>query len=403
MPRLLAILLIMSAFPAVAEVPTTANPREAPLHRTLAVQESWRAGGDDAEEFIFGTVLTATTDAAGNIYLLDSQTQTVHAFGPEGDYRGQTARQGEGPGEINMVFHLGMWDDEHLGCLQVFPARLITVATDGTPGDVVDLKRSGASGGTAFITANTFAHRDEGLVCQGSLHDYDGQVSNETAYLASFHPDGRERHRFFSQPTGYDFSSRITVDEEKDYIPWRRWAMGPGGQVFVAPDRDAYLIEVRDLDGRLLRRITRDVAPRIRTSEQKERAKKDYTFSSDGDIPDIRYRISDTEPPLHGLAWRDGLLWVRTARGWDDDFPAFDIYDATGRLVEERRYDVPLDREQDNLIVLPGGHLVRIANLHAAQMAAAANLQIVQGDENMTSGGEDDDAVLEVIVYEVVD
>ena len=411
MNRLLALVLLLTAgllaltlaLPATAEVPTVVNPREAPAHRTLAVREVWRVGADDDAEYVFGTIITATTDTAGNIYPLDSQTQTVHAFGPAGDYRGETARQGEGPGEIRMVYQLRMWDAGHLGCLQVFPARIITVGTDGTPGTTVDLRRGDDSGGTVFITAESCDHRDGVLICLGRLHDYDGKTKTETTFLASFHADGRERHRFASQPTGYDFSGTITVDEEKDDVPWRRWTLGPGGEIFLAPERNEYIIEVRDLDGHLLRRITRDVEPRRRTPEQKEAVKQDYIFSSDGaEIPDIRYRISDIEPPLHGLAWRDDMLWVRTTRGREADFPTFDIYDADGRLVEERRYDVPLENLQDNLVILPGGRLVRIANLRAAQTAAAAGLKVVQGDDQVTAD-VDEDAVLEVIVYEVID
>ena len=45
---------------------------------------------------------------------------------------------------------------------------------------------------------------------------------------------------------------------------------------------------------------------------------------------------------------------------------------------------------------------MRFANLHAAHLAASADLTVQQGEEILEGSG-DEDAVLEVIVYEVVE
>lgn len=403
MKHLYLFVLLLGAGVARADVPTVENPREAPLTRTVSVRELWRVGADEDAEYVFGTIVSAVSDADGVIHLLDSQTQTLHAFGPEGDYRGATARSGEGPGEIHMVYDVMTWDDDHVACLQVFPARIVVVGTDGTPGTTIDLRLAETPDGMAFVMASDFARLGDTLVGSGNQNVYDEDGQHERTYLASFHPTGEVRHVFGIQDTGYDFSRPILVDEAKDYVPWHRWCLGPDGEVYVAPARDAYLIEVRDLDGNLLRRITRDAAPRRRTVAEKERVKRDYSFGSEGELPGISYRIADHAPPLHGLEWRDGMLWVRTTRGWEEGFPSYDIYDAAGSLVEERRYDVPLDREDDNLVILSGDRLVRIANLRAATVASNADMTIQMGEDRVDGSQVDEDAVLEVILYEVAD
>jgi len=396
------IITLFTASQLAAEVPVVTNPREAPVHHEVAFTEVWRAGAEESSEFLFGVIADATCDGAGNVYLLDIQQQCVFKFGPEGRYLGMISRRGEGPGEIDLVYSLGMFGSDSVGLLKVFPPEVVVVDTLGTPRPsfrpaLPELEANATHG---FYFA--LVRRGGAIIGLARANQAGGSAQAYTDALVSLQSDGSVRHCFGTKAGGYDFSRKIVVDEVGDRFPHGVWALGDGGEVYLAPDRDRWLIEVRDLEGDLRRTIVRDWARHRRTEAEKNEVKKQYSFSSTGDLPPISYVIDDHDPPIAGLSFRAGELRVyspdRQRHLPDGVADRFDVLDPAGHLQGERSCLLPFNREMDSLIHLEDGRIVRVKNFKAASAAMNAQHQVQVG-EGREVGGEDEAEVLEVVVY----
>ncbi len=60
---LILILLLPPALFAEDSIPVIENPRETPRVTVVEYEEVWRAGADDSEEFLFGVIRDAASDA----------------------------------------------------------------------------------------------------------------------------------------------------------------------------------------------------------------------------------------------------------------------------------------------------------------------------------------------------
>jgi hypothetical protein len=387
---------------AGAAVETVANPRQAPAQRTVLYAELWRSGGP--HEPLLGVIGDAVTDEQGGLYLLDTQLQQVVAFSAAGVCRGVVSRQGEGPGEIARVYDLLYLGGGRLGMLQTFPPRLIAVSSDGVPAGDIALRVAPKGDGGGLAALERLECRDGEMVGAGWVMQGSGVQQSNVEFVASFGPDGAERHCFGTHAGGYDFSRPIHVDETRDYFERRIWALGPGGELFVTAAREAYLIEVRAAaSGALLRRIVRNWEPHRRSAAEKEAAKDNYSFSSNGELPPIRYDMAAYDPAISGLAVIGDELWVRRPEQ-ERDLPAgvayrCDVFDLHGRLQEERSVRVPgFTPGADRLLLLEDGRLAVIKGFRAAHAAAGAGLERQVGEHRVTSGSAGD-AELQVIVY----
>jgi hypothetical protein len=394
------------AVSARADVPVIENPREAPARRTVAYEEVWRAGADDAADFIFGVIGDAETDAAGNVYLLDTQQYTVFKFGPDGEYLGTVSRRGEGPGEINMCFSMERWDADRLALDKTMPSSLVLVANDGTPDRNLRFQFEPRSENQRFAFAHGLQIRDDHLVTSGQAMRLEHGLRITTHFTVTLDRELREIHNFGDHESGVVFADEVTVDEAREFSPVATWALGRGGEVYFAPRRDDWLIEVRRSTGELARVIRRDFEPHRRTKEEKEAAKSRWTFSSDGSLPPIHYRMCDTDPAIARLDFLGDELRVWGPRS-NEELPEgiatrFDVLDRAGRLVEERSLAFPYDPDQDGLHHLADGRLVRVKAFRSSQEASMAGFEVQKGEEKV-DGSDSGDVVLEVIVYRPLD
>ncbi|MGD9546760.1 MAG: hypothetical protein AB7V45_04330 [Candidatus Krumholzibacteriia bacterium] len=387
---------------ASASAPIIENPADPPVRREVTFTEVWRAGTDEGEEFLFGVIGDAVCDPAGNIYLLDAQQQCVFKFTSGGEYLGIVSRKGEGPGEIDRVYSLGMLGRDGIAMLKSFPAEVIVVDTAGVPrpGIHPEPPRFWAESVFSFVTR--FENRDGLMVCSGLVSHAMGEVQDQTQYLASLGPEGDVLHCYGSKRGGYDFTRPITVDEIGDHSPIQVWTVGRDGEIYLAPDRDRWLVEVRDAWGGVLRLITRDWAPHLRTDQEKEKVKDGYSFSSNGQLPPISYRIADTDPAISSLGFRNGELWIQSpdqGRDLPEGVAArYDVFDPAGRLQVERSLRIPFDPQTDKLIFLDNGWAVVVQAFRSAHLASSADLQIQEGEKRL-DGADLDAEILEVVVY----
>jgi len=146
------------------------------------------------------------------------------------------------------------------------------------------------------------------------------------------------------------------VIDELDYDrPWDRVALSRDGYLFIAPDRNRYLIEVFAPGGELQHTIDQDADGLERSSEQLAAVRRDLQAQVRYDkSPPREIRVCSTEPCVTGLWPRpNGSLWVRTSQG---DHQArtvgaivLDAYDEKGQFQNQVLLDFPFDPAADTL------------------------------------------------------
>jgi hypothetical protein len=392
---------------SVASLPVVDNPQEAPRVSAVHYEEVWRAGADESEEFLLGVIRDAVSDAHGNIYLLDTQQQQVFKFSAAGEYLGLVSRKGEGPGEINMVYRIYAPGGGRIALAKGFPAKFVMVDTAGIPLPGITLDVAPVEGKNAgFGSLYDAAFFGEHLVATGMIMHGDGMRQDNTSFVARFDQEGKEIRRLAQWSTGYDFTKPITVDEPSDFQPFNDWDMDRHGRVYCTIEREAYLIQVDSPEGVPLFRIRREWPVHRRTAEEKEKAKGDYSFSSNVDLPPISYNMADTDPAIHGLTVHGDELWI-TSMDQRRNPPegvarAVSVFDLEGHLVEDRHFMVPMDKDEDLLRYLPDSRLVRVKAFRSAHAAASASSTVQTGEKRRTSEDFDDEEILEVIVYRPV-
>jgi hypothetical protein len=404
-PGIIGLVLVFPTL-LIAEVPILNNPFVPPVQRTIEMEEIWRIGDNEDEVFMFGVIGQVFSDEEGNFYLLDTQLHEVFKFSPEGRYLKSVTQNGEGPGEINMCYFCDFWDEASIGCINIFPKAIVRFDADGLPLSNLKATPMDDLGSEETISLFRFSRRDGFMVGYGQHFIYENGESNNVSFLSVFDDQVNEIHRFAQQPTGYNFRKPITVDEEGDFVPHGRWALGNGGEIYLVPDRTGFLVEVRDLQGNLLRKISREWEMRKRTKEEKDEAKNQWTFGSNGvNIPEISYRISDYPRTIGYLDWIDGQLWVTTSetakKSLETNSRVVDVFDPAGHLLEERTYRLPYDKEKDQVHWLSHGRAVVVKNIRSARMAATPSDLQMQTGEGKEEFSDEEDSILEVILYRV--
>ena len=391
---------------ALAEVPVINNPLIPPVERTIEMEEVWRIGSNEGEEFIFGVIGGVLSDKVGNFYLLDTQLSEVFKFSPEGEYLKSITQRGEGPGEISVCYFCGMWNQTMMACLNISPEAVVRFDLDGTPASQLKASPLPDLGSEETISLYSFSRRDGFIVGFGQHFFFDDGENTQISFLSTFDDDMDEIFRYFQQPTEYNFRKPITVNEEKDIVPFTRWALGLAGEVFLVPDRTGFLIEVRGPKGNILRKIQRKWTLEKRTKEEKNEAKNEYQFSTSGmDMPDISYKISDYSPTIQSLKWVDDQLWVATSRtikkSIETQSYVVDVFNQEGTLLEERAYSFPFDRDNDEVHWLGRGRAIVVKNIYSATVAAQSRewkVQVGEGDQEIP---EEEDSILEVVLYRI--
>ncbi len=163
------------------------------------------------------------------------------------------------------------------------------------------------------------------------------------------------------------------------------------------------MIEVREADGRLLRRIHRDWKAHRRSDEEKDEAKNQYSFSSGRELPPISYDMADTDPAIGLIEIVGDELWVsdpaQIRQGRADGTRIVDVFDLDGHLLERRTLVYPSDPEWDVTHILDSGRIVRVKNFQSASLASRTGSSMQTGDQIMDASDAEDDFLLEVIVY----
>jgi hypothetical protein len=227
-------------------------------------------------------------------------------------------------------------------------------------------------------------------------------VSKNT--LAIMDLDGKDQVLVVEHVQESDLQRRV-FDEKAEFSELDEWAAGPDGILYTAPVRDDYTINARNLDGELVRVMTREFKPRHRNQEDKDELTDGMIIIMDGVRMEIESKALDNDPAIMGLEVADdGRLFVRTCFDQEDLLETgvagrFDIISAGGEFVEQLIVAVPgFDGKKDRLVFMDGENFVVLRNFDQAQKAMEAGFG--DGGEEEEDDLEDAEP-LEVVFYRV--
>ena len=362
--------------------------------RTVQLQERWRVGGEDGEDF-FGLISQLTVGADGTIYLLDTRLSEVPVYSPDGERLGTLSHEGEGPGETRMPAHLLFMPDGSLGLVQIFPGRIVKVGLDNTPMGVIEFGDKTEGG---FLRLLDCATQGDRLVVSGEAIKQNpptGQV--RTSYAAAYDAAGTEVVRYEAYTREMDFARFHWAEDDIQQIDFRKLVVGTDGRVYIASSRNAYRINVYKPDGTPDRVITRAYERRTRAAKEIERLEATLATQL-AQLPNAKFTVSKTEPDIGALRiGPDGNLWVETSRGGVDQpegvFYTWDVFDPDGHFVEQVSAACPGDGE-DDMMLWTGDGAIQVTGFVGA----------VRALQNGGAGDAEDDeeaAPMEVICYRV--
>jgi hypothetical protein len=350
----------------VLTVMNPADPMESPVEVDLA--ERWRLGGEtENEDEFFGVIMQITTDADGNVYLLDSQLDQVNVYSSEGEFIRTIGREGEGPGEFRRPGDMMILPDGNIGVVQSMPGKIVVLTPQGDP--VGNQPVPGEGEGTQFflgcrsasdhfvLGVNFFSRGDDGFKTIFRMIGVDSR--------------GEQTAEYFTSETKRDFAN-LVFDEQELGGFGVRWDVGPDGRLFANRVFDQYRIDVWNADGSANRSITRAYESRQRTPAEMDEASKRFRVVINNREPEKK--ISKTDRDVMQLyAREDGTVWVLSSRGGldtpDGVVGTFDIFDRDGRFVRQASLKGQGSIKRDGLYFV-GDRLYVVTNFVSARQSA---------------------------------
>jgi hypothetical protein len=383
----------------VVHVHNGAKPAEGTVTRQL--EELWRAGGEE-DDIFFGSIPQVLADEQGNLYLLDGQLSEVKVYGPDGTFLRTLSREGEGPGEVRRPADMFFLPDGTLALVQSFPGKVVEIDREGNPAGGMMVGDADPSQGRMGVLV--FGRCRGGNIVLSGMHmsfNPSGGM-DQKFFVSQCDANGVEQHRYLEKSYPVNFQDFVLDEAGIDFIWSGRFALGPDGRVYMAPDRDRFAIQVLTPDGRLERVIERDVVPRKRTAEEKHEAELNMRgIGGSYPVQPREVTVLDTDPVVSGMyVDDDGQLWVATSTA-NRNLPsgilaAFDVFDAEGDYVRRLQLAGPGDPERDGLNIPSPDRIV----VTRGSLDAWRNMQGVSSGE---AGSAEEVAPLEVIVYRVAD
>ena len=320
--------------------------------RDVNLEELWRVGGEDGEDF-FGLITDAVFGDEGNLYLLDTRLAEVAVYDTDGERLGTLSREGDGPGEVRFPAKILFMPNGTLGIAQIFPGRIVMVDKDDTPRGVWGVSREKTEGG--FFTMYDAFLQGENIVIMGQETTQPDQTHrNQTQFAAAFDMEGNELVRYESHLQEMDFGKFRWIEDERTSFEFRHTVVGPDGRVYVASSRNQYRINVYKPDGTPDRVITRPYEHRPREQKEFDRIESQLETQL-ARLPGAKWEVSRTEPDISALRiGPDGNLWVECSRGGVDQpegvFFTWDVFDGDGRFIEQVAAHCPGDGTEDVML-----------------------------------------------------
>ena len=364
---------------------------------TVELEEVWRHGGEDDEEF-FGMISQCVVGGDGTIYLLDTRMSEVPVYAPDGERLDTLSREGDGPGETRTPSGLLFMPDGNLGLVQVFPGKVTKISTDGTPAGVLEIGDA-TTGGFLQMFDCVSGGKQVIVTAEKINPENEGTAHRRINFVAAFDDEGNETIRYFENEYFWDFTN-FTFDESgMNRVDFRKVAAGKDGRIYVAPERDAYQINVYTADGTLERVIEREYVHRDRDDDEFNRVMTTMEAAL-AQIPNAKIVPAKTEPDIGSLEFgTDGNLWVSNSRSGIEQpegiLTTWDVFTPDGHFLKTVSAKIEGDGENDLIIWTPDGNAVMVTGFTEA--VEALQSRGATGEEE----GEEEAEPMEIIYLKV--
>lgn len=277
-------------------------------------------GADDGPEAFYGIYdFGIATDAAGNIYVLDSGNHRVLVFDPQGRHLRSMGSKGSGPGEFEWASGFAVEPDGTASLFSFETRSFIRWAPDGTllPSEPLQVPYFGGpvdrlAGGRTILEADSMDVEAKASVARLLSVDSSG-----ASVLASHRQDSVEPR---------DFGCVSISGMPPLLTPGLAWATA--GDRVVTSAGTEYVVNVGD-GQRTLTSIRRPIAPREVTPEMAAREVGEsmkVSFGGGGgcEVPpdrvvEVRGHASHLEAVRSIAVAPDGTIWVERGRVKDED------------------------------------------------------------------------------------
>ena len=317
----------------------------------VAPQELWRIEGDDDQsDQVLGFVTDVQVDKEGNSYLLDSTWNVIHVYSPEGTFLGDIGGEGEGPGEFQNVEQFMLMPGGTLGVVQMMPAKIITLDTQGVPGSYFSVC-NGDRGLSLIEKAQAAGNQ---IVIGVGCANYSAMgVDYSLSFVGT---DGAILHNI-REKTEVSTNGSINVGGGHDCEFIQYWTLGLDGRVFVSEEKDEYAIDIYNSRGVLERQIHREYQTVKRSKENRAADKKraDEMAKKFGGM--VKLLTREYERDIEAMYARsDGRLWVVSSEGVRDcpegAVGLFDVFDAGGRFLKQIGLNLDYNEKKDDFLLV---------------------------------------------------
>ena len=392
--QLLIFLLAVPAF--AADPPLVENgPRPSQTIRYWHLKEEWRAGPED-ENYLFGFIVDVACDPLGNTYVMDFQQQETYVFDPTGKFLFARGRKGEGPGETTMASNILVGPDR-FGLMNRYPLEIIWLDADGDPaGSTTPIISEHAE---AFLGCWFGRLRHGSLLLGMTRSNFTGQGVIHNYTLNGCAPDGTVGPVYLDLGDAYlQGSLDDVVDESRYYNPLaERWDLDETGRIWIAPERDNYLLQAIDATGQVVLETTRtfDRPDRPQAEIMRVRKSIEKKWARSG-LPIV---VGEKAPCVEKLWIMENPwgteIWIQSAAS-HHDLPAevmvrYDLFDLEGKFTHQVDIVGTGDPLFDRWHLVGNNRLVMVRNASSGGY-----------EEEDPDHPRFDDGDLEVISYRIV-
>lgn len=309
---------------------------ETPLHpaKSVTFEEELSIGGEAYEMLSRPTFYIV--DKQSNIYISDSQDQSIKVFDANGSFVRAIGRQGEGPGEFSYVGRMAFMPDGRLMVPDARANRLSFFDPDGT-----------------YLDSHHWSER------MGRVYGVTDEACIMTVTIFGENGDGMEDRKLFVKKFGFDGNEILTLGEfQTEKVATHTESISGGGvmmmgmsaphsphSIFIADQErqrlyhcinDRYMIEVFDFDGKVIRRIDRPYKALPFTAEDAEEFRSQYENSRNEAAKKMVQEMSMPSVKTITPQMRVddlGNLWVETneeREEGDSVLTAYDVFNPDG-------------------------------------------------------------------------
>jgi hypothetical protein len=244
------------------------------------------------EERIFTNINDVAVDADENIYLLDIRQGQISVFNKNGEYLRNIGKKGQGPGEFQFPLQILVSPNREFVICDLMLRRLLFFSLDGT------FERSVPTWQQGRLTK--------------LLIDSEGNIIGETML------SGEKRgfslikfNSFFKELFTIAVKEREKIPLIEDLAPRIIWIVSENGEI-IWGDSEKYEISVLSRDGKLLKKIIREIRPK-KVPEEEYREQIKSKFGEKPIPPEFEQQLPKYYPAFRSLEMDDqGRLFVST-------------------------------------------------------------------------------------------